>query len=172
MVYGFSFECPDCKWAAVLVNGGDAWVDEQGNFGYALHPGYEIIGTPQGLWDRMYYDKALCITCCKTFILLIWKPKWLIHRHQHPKDFEPVEVISGESKGEENSADSIMESSYFTRCPDCGSELLGGKDMMKKVRGREKSNSFKMPPLPPNSPAQKCPRCKKVELVFLGVLIS
>ena len=174
MVYGYHFLCSKCHWEVILVKSGNAWVDQRGNFGYSMHPGNEPIGIPQGEWHDMIYDSVLCLHCVKEFFLLIRESNWPIIRFQKPQGSQDMvyiipgkEISSSDPKNLNGS-----NSSHETRCPDCGNILWGGFDLMKRCRGRERSNRYKLNPIPPEYPGELCPKCKEVELWFEGLSIS
>ncbi len=178
-MYIFFFECGRCRYQFVLNEGGDGWVDSQGQFGYALHPDWEPIGEPHGHPEPVYYYNGICIDCNRIYTLIHSIDDVNIPLEHEPvssdgKCYETVYVMPTLAP-EFRAHDEYREYNYAhlqTLCPICDQRLISGSELLPRVTYREKARKFGLTPMPEGQDCEVCPKCKKHSLEFRQLWVS
>jgi len=163
------FKCYNCGETFYLRDGGDGWVDEEGRFGFALHPGWEPIGQPHGDFVPSYFSTYICLECGQICHFLGANLKYRVQPNPQIIDHDELWFIQGYEQDESRDPDTdIRLDKTDAPCPRCGGRIVGLKEMHHHVHDREKCRKFGLPPLKSDSDAYPCPKCKANELSFHG----
>ncbi|MGY5877203.1 MAG: hypothetical protein RTU30_15735 [Candidatus Thorarchaeota archaeon] len=163
----------------MLTDGGDGWIDSEGRFGYALHPGWEPIGEPHGHPEPVSYYNGICLQCDRIYTLIHPMDGVDIPLEHKPvssdgTNFQTVYLLP--SLVSEYKIHNEYTNYGFTHiktpCPECDGPLLSGSELVLRVAGRESDRRLSLPPLHESSVCETCPKCRQTTLSFHEFWVS
>lgn len=142
----FFFLCNNCHLEFSLVECGDCWVDEDGNFGYVAHPGGDIIGGPKGKYESMHYFDGICLKCNLIYALIPSLENETVLFDQQPRsDLPPIKVLTTRGFSTVFVDERPIETTETT-CPQCDGNIVLGFDLFHHMRDREKDQRLGLSP--------------------------